>query len=61
MKLLEANFGGVMYNFEVVILALCLFDRQIFTRFSQFLKTSHRILGAVVRQIIQDYNNIPLI
>jgi hypothetical protein len=64
MKFLDANFGGAMYNFEVVILALSLFDRnfrQIFTRFSQFLKTSHRILGAVIRQIIQDFNHIPLI
>ena len=28
MKFLDANFGGVMYNFEVVILAWCLFDRN---------------------------------
>jgi hypothetical protein len=61
MKSLDANFGGVMYNFEVVILALCLFDRNFFSRFSQFLKTSHRILGAVIRQIIQDFNHITMI
>ena len=45
MKYVDANLGCEMYNFD----------------FFDFLKTSNRILGAVIRQIIQDFNHIPLI